>query len=261
RVDEVSHAEALRERFAPWVQIDADDLVRADQARSLNDVEADATETEYDDIGSGLDLRGVDDGADTRGHPATDVADLLEGRILADLRERDLRQYRVVGEGRAAHVMMNHLAADREAAGAVGHHALALCRPDGRAEVGLARQAGLALPALRRVEGNDVIALLEGGDARSDINHDSRALVAEDHGEEPLRVRARAGELVRMADPARLDLDQHLPRLGTLQIERRDFERLARRICNGCLGFHADPLLSVRAAYHQSLAAERPETA
>src|SRR6185312_5125272 len=39
-IDEVRHAEALGERLAPRVEVDADDLVRANQARSLNDVEA-----------------------------------------------------------------------------------------------------------------------------------------------------------------------------------------------------------------------------
>src|SRR6185312_4876330 len=215
---------ALGERLAPRVEVDADDLVRANQARSLNDVEADAAETEHDDIGARLDFRSVDDCADTGGHTATDVTDLLERRILANLRERDLRQHGVVGESRAAHIVVDHLAADREAAGAIRHYTLALRRPDRRAEVGLARQAGLALPALRRIERNDVIALFQRGDAWSDIDHDSRALVSEDHREEALRVRTRAGELIRMADPARLDLDQDLPALGTVQIERHDFE-------------------------------------
>src|SRR6185312_16788046 len=145
---------------------------------------------------------------------------------------------------------MHHLAADREAAGTVGHHTLALCRADGRAEVGLARQAGLALPALRRIERNDVVTFLQGGDARADVDYDPRALVSEDHREEAFRIRTGTGEFIRMADAARLDLDQDLSGLGTIQVERHHLERLARRICNGRLGFHADPLLSVRAAYH-----------
>src|SRR6185437_4572415 len=167
RVDEVRHAEALRKRLAPRIEIDADDLVGADQARALNDVETDAAQPEHDHVGSGLDFGGVDDRTYAGSDAATDVTDLLEGRVLANLRKSDLRQHGVVGEGGAPHVVVHHLAADREPAGAVGHHALALGRADGRAEVGLAGEAGLALPALRRVERNDVIALFHRGDART----------------------------------------------------------------------------------------------
>src|SRR6185437_15530824 len=234
-VDEVRHAETLGKRLAPCVQIDADDLVGAHHVRPLNDVESDAAQAEYDHIGARLDFRGVDDRTDTGGHSAADVTDLLERRILADLGEGDLRQHRVVGERGAAHVMVHFLPADREAAGAVRHHALALRRANRSAEVGLARQAGLALPALRRVERNDVITLLQRGHARSDVDHDTRALVAEDHREEPLRVGTRAGELIGVADPTRLDLDQDLPGLRALQVDRHDLERLAGRVRNGCL--------------------------
>ena len=103
-------------------------------------------------LAPGLDLGRVDHRADAGSDAAADVADLVERRVLADLGQRDLRQHRVVGEGRAAHVVVDRLAADREAAGAVGHHALALGRADRGAQVGLARQAGFALrgiPACR----------------------------------------------------------------------------------------------------------------
>ena len=151
-------AELARERLARRVDVDADDHVGAGHARALHDVEADAAEAEHDDVGAGLDLRRVDHRADAGRHAAADVADLVERRVLADLRDRDLRQHGVVRERRAAHVVVQRLAAEREAARAVGHHALALRRADRRAQIGLARQAGLALPALGRVERDDVIA-------------------------------------------------------------------------------------------------------
>jgi FKBP-type peptidyl-prolyl cis-trans isomerase 2 len=37
-------------------------------------------------LAPGFDLRGVDHRADAGGHAAADVADLVEGRVLADLR-------------------------------------------------------------------------------------------------------------------------------------------------------------------------------
>jgi hypothetical protein len=66
-----------------------------------------------------------------------------------------------------------------KARGAVGHQALALGGADRGAEIGLARQAGRALPAFRRVQRNDVIALLHAGDAAADVDHDAGALMTE----------------------------------------------------------------------------------
>ena len=112
RVHEVRHAELLGERLARRVEVDADDLVGAGHARALDHVQADAAEAEHDDVRARLDLRGVDHRADAGGDAAADVADLVERRVLADLRQRDLRQHGVVRERRAAHVVM-HLACRR----------------------------------------------------------------------------------------------------------------------------------------------------
>ena len=48
--------------------------------------------------------------ADPRGHGAAEQAHGLERRVLADLRQRDLRQHRALGEGRGAHVVVHHAA-------------------------------------------------------------------------------------------------------------------------------------------------------
>ena len=53
-------------------------------------------------------LSGADPGRDA----AADVTNLIEGRVLADLRNRDLRQHCVLGEGGTAHIVMDFLAAD-----------------------------------------------------------------------------------------------------------------------------------------------------
>jgi len=42
------------------------------------------------------------------------------------------------------------------------------------------RQAGRALPAFRRVQGDDMVALADAGHATADIDHDARAFVTED---------------------------------------------------------------------------------
>ena len=238
RIDEVGHAELLGERAAPRIEVDADDAVRADQLRALHDVQADAAQAEHDDVRARLDLRRVDDRADAGRDAAADVADLVERRVLADLRERDLRQHRVIRERRAAHVVMDLVLADREAARAVRHHALALRRADRRAQIGLARQARLALAALRRVQRNDVIADLQRGHAATDVDHDAGAFVTEDHREQAFGIRARARELIGVAHAARLDLDQHLAVARSIEVDGDDFERFAGGLGDGGASFH-----------------------
>ncbi len=216
----------------------ADDLVGAHQLEPLDDVEADTTEAEDHRVGARLHLGGVDDRADARRHAAADVADLLEGRVLADLGHGDLGEHRVVGERARAHVVEHRLAADLEAAGAVGHQPLALRRPDGLAEVGLPGRAVAALATLGRVQRDDVVALFERTDARPHVDDHAGPLVAEDGGEEPLRVSAAERERVGVADPRRLDLDHHLALLGALDLDLLDAEGLSCGGSDGGAGLH-----------------------
>ena len=238
RVDEMGHAEFLGQCPLAGVEIDADDHVGADHAAALHDIEPDAAEAEDHDIGAGLDLGGVDHRANAGGDAAADVADLVERRVLADFRDRDLGQYREVREGRGAHVVVDLIAAEREPAGAVGHHALALRRADRDAEIGLARQAVFALPAFGGVERDDVVAL---GDARHpapDIDDDAGAFMAEDRREQPLGIGPGQRVLVGMADPGRLDLDQHLAFFGAVEPHRLDRQRLSGLVGDGGARFH-----------------------
>ena len=101
------------------------------------------------------------------------------------------------------------------------------------------RGAGFALPAFRRVQRNDVVALLQRGHARPDVNDDTRAFVAEHHREQPFRIAARAREFIGMTDAGRLDLDQHFAGLGTCEIQRDDFEWLTGFPADGCARFHS----------------------
>src|SRR5687768_1374396 len=231
-------AEAPCEALARRVDVDADDHVGADHARALHHVEPDAAQAEDDDVRPGLDFGGVDHGADAGGDTAPDVADLVERRVFADLRERDLRQHAVIGEGRAPHVMEQGLSVQREPAGAVRHDALALRRPDRGAQVGLARQARLACPALGRVERDDVVAFPERGHARPDVDHDARALVSEDGRKQPFGVAARARELVGVAYAGRLDFHQHLAGPGPFEVYSFNDERFSGLVGHGGLGFH-----------------------
>src|SRR3546814_5020632 len=73
-VNEMGHAELAPPFFSVGIDIDADDHVGARHLRALKHVEADAAETENDDIVAGNDLRRVHDCADASGDTATDIA-------------------------------------------------------------------------------------------------------------------------------------------------------------------------------------------
>ena len=235
------HAELARHRLARRVQVDADDLVGAHHLRALDHVQADAAQAEDDHVRAGLDLGREDHRADAGGHAAADVADLVEGRILADLGQRDLRRHRVVAEGAGAHVVKDRLAVEAEAAGGVGHQALALRAADQLAQVGLAREAELALAALGRVERDDVVALLEGGHAGPDVDHDAGAFMAEDRREHAFRVGARERVVVGVADAGGLDFDQHFAEAGAFEVDGFDGQGRGGFPGDGGFGFHEVP--------------------
>ena len=237
----MGHAEAFAPRLLAIVQVNADDHVGAGQPQALDDVEADATKSEHDRCRTSLDLGGVENGADAGGDAAADVADLVERRVRIDLRHGDFRQHGEVRERRATHVMKNPVLADREARGAVGHHALPLRGADRGAEVGLARQAGWALAAFGRVKGNDVIALAQARHPGPDIDHDASPLMAENGGKQALRIGAREGEIVGVADARRLDFDQDLAVAGAFEIDLRHFHWLSSSDGDGGPGLHRCP--------------------
>src|SRR6185436_19832384 len=97
-VDEVGHAELAPDRLARGIDVDADDLVGADQARTLDHVEPDAAEPEHHHVRAGLDLGGPQHRTDAGGHAAADVADRRERGVVADLGERDLGEHGAIGE-------------------------------------------------------------------------------------------------------------------------------------------------------------------
>ena len=227
RIDEMRHAESPRHGLAFRIDVDADDHIGAHHLRALNDIEPNAAKPEDDDIGARFHLGRIDHRADARRHAAADVADLVERRVLADLRQRDFRQHRVIRESRTAHVMHDGLALVAKAARPVRHQPLALRRADRRAEIGLVARAALALAALRRIERDHMVAHFKRLHTLADFHDNARAFMAEDRREDTFRVRTRQRESVRMADARRLDLHQHLALLGPIKLHSFDFQRLS----------------------------------
>jgi hypothetical protein len=94
------------------------------------------------------------------------------------------------------------------------------------------------LAAFRRVERNDVIALLHARHAGADVEDDAGALVAEDGGKQALRIGARERELVGVADAGGLDLDQHFAGFRAFQIDLDYLKGLGLLEGDGGTGFH-----------------------
>jgi hypothetical protein len=155
------------------------------------------------------------------------------GRILATA---NLGQHREVREGRAAHVVVQLVAVEREARSTVRHHALALRPTDCGAEVGLARQARRTLSAFGGVERDHVIAGFDRRDAWPDLDYDTGAFVTEDRRKKSLGIGARQCEFIGVADAGCLDLDHHLAGLRSVELDIRHLERLPGR--DGNRGFH-----------------------
>jgi hypothetical protein len=92
--------------------------------------------------------------------------------------------------------------------------------------------------AADREEGaDDVVARLQPGHAGADLLDDARALVAADD-REPRHDVAMPEVLVGVAQTRGDEADQHLPRLGLVEVDLGDLERLPDGAQNGCSGLH-----------------------
>src|ERR1043166_8287471 len=109
--------------------------------RPLDHREPDAAEPEDGDRRAGVDPGGVQHRPDAGRDAAAEETHLVERRVGADLRERDLGDDGPFGEGRGPHVMMQHAPAVREPARAVGHETLPLGGEQRAAQVRPARAA------------------------------------------------------------------------------------------------------------------------
>src|SRR5262249_24088363 len=109
---------------------------------------------------------------------------------------------------------------------------------DGGAQIGLARKAAFALAAFRRVQRDDVVALLKTAHTRPDIDDHPGALVAQYRREQSLRVGARQRIGIGMADTGCLDFDQHLPCLWPVGLPGLDRQGLPSLVVHGRARFH-----------------------
>ncbi|MPN43710.1 hypothetical protein SDC9_191270 [bioreactor metagenome] len=139
--------------------------------------------------------------------------------------------------------MEDRLAVLAEAAGAVRHQAFALGGADRLAQVGLARQAELALAAFRGIERNHMVADSDRGHAFADRFNDAAPFVTEDGRKDPFRIGAGQGEGIGVADAGGNNAYQHFPGFRRGDVDFGDFERLLGSPGDGGAGFdHGCPV-------------------
>ena len=98
--------------------------------------------------------------------------------------------------------------------------------------------AELALPALGRVERNDVVAPLERRHARPHIHHNAGTLVPQNGGKDAFRVCAGQGVVIGVANASGLDLHQHLAKTGAVQVNSFNAQGRAGFPGDSSFGFH-----------------------
>ena len=84
-----------------------------------------------------------------------------------------------------------------------------------------------------------MVAFLDAGHTRPNIDDNACALVAQDRWEQPFRIGAGERELVRVADTGGFHLDQDFAGFWPVQLDVRDRERLGFLECNGGMVFMA----------------------
>lgn len=137
-VDEIRGAELLGPLLLGRVDVHDDDLAGLVDHGTLHDGETDAAGAEDGAVGPFLDVGGDAGGAVAGSDAAAEQARAVHGRVLLHGDDGDVGDDGVLGEGGGAHEVQKVLTLALEAGCAVGHDALALCRADLAAEVGLA---------------------------------------------------------------------------------------------------------------------------
>lgn len=151
-VDKVGGAKLLGPLLLGRVDVDDDNLGGLVDDGALDDGQADAAGAKDGNAGALLDVGRHAGSAVARGDAAAKQAGPVHGRVGLDGDDGDVGEDRVLGKGRGAHEVQDILALALEAAGAVGHDALALGGANLAAQVRLARLAKLAFLAFGGAE-------------------------------------------------------------------------------------------------------------
>ena len=218
-------------------RVDGEDALGAGQARSLDGRGTEAADADDDHVVAGLDIGGIDRRPPSGGDAATDQAGLVQRIVVEDLDAGRLVHHGVLGEGAEADHGGQVLAARRVVTvGPVGlspHHELGADVAQIRVTAGARR----ALAAGRDESEDHVIARAQVLDPGADLLHHAGALVASDDRVHAPEV-AGPHVLVTVAHARRGDSDQHLVRLGRVELDRLDLPVLTDAPEDRCFRFH-----------------------
>ena len=198
----------------------------AGEPRAGDDLEPDPTAADHRHGVAGLHAGDVADGADTRDHAAAEQRRLPQRKLARDRDRAARRDDGVLGEaGRPEAVLEHRPVREVQPARPVHQHPPRAVLTDDDAEVRLAGEAEAAGAAGRDEAERDMIP---GRDVRhplADRLDDTRTLVAHDGRPEPVAQLAVGMTHVRVADARGRDLDQHLPRLRRVELDRARWRR------------------------------------
>lgn len=194
---------------------------------TLDNGKTDTASTKNSNVVAFLDI-GSDGGSTiTSSDTTAKQTDLVKIGLFVNGDNRDVGNDSVLGKGRASHKVEQFLATGFESASSVGHHTFALCGTDSPAKIGFSRQAELALAALSSVQGDDVVAGLDVGNALANALNNTSALMSKNDGESAFGILARQCVGISMADASGDDLDSHLVGTRRKDLDVFNRERLA----------------------------------
>ena len=189
---------------------------------------------------AGLQLRRIDDRTDARQHRAAEQRRLHERQVGRDLHQRAPRHHRVIGECRAAEMVVHHRPVAMQPARARQQGARAVRRRPRLAQRRTPFRAGHAMAAARHEDHHHMIARGEVGHVLAQFLDDAGRLVPERHRHRPRPVAVDDGE-VGVAQSGRHDPHQHLAPAGRIELDFLDRERLGSSIGRLCAHTVAAP--------------------
>ena len=161
RINKIGHAKIRANLGFVVVQINANDLIRTGKTQALNDIQPNSAQPKDHTACANLNLGRVDDRTNPSCHTTANVANLVKRCIFSNLGKRDFGHNSVVGECRAAHVVVDRRAIQHgKTCGAVRQKALPLRDANLLAQVRFTRQAVRTFTTFWRIKRYNVITRL-----------------------------------------------------------------------------------------------------
>ena len=222
RVNEIRRPEGPGQLTLGCRLVDRDDAARTREERALDDVEAHSTRADDGHGRAGAQPSGAEDGAEAGRHATAEQRRPVERNVLGDLRDGVFVDEHPLGEGRDVEELgdvragaaqpLRLTATTAGAALAAQHH------PAGGAVFTRAAED--------RQAGDDVVAGLDIGDVRADLQDHAGSLVADDRGH-PGAVFALHVVQIAVADTRRSGLDEDLAGSDDVMVDVVDDDEIA----------------------------------